>query len=283
MGSKSNSGYDCPVHIERIQVMKLDDAYANATYIEGADAYIPRWAGDAEAFRGALGARAQQGISYGPSPRQVFDFFQPEGVSRGTMIFVHGGYWKAFDASSWSHLAAGALARGWAVAMPSYDLCPDVRIGDITRQIAKSVTRIADRTFGPMALAGHSAGGQLVCRMTDPLILPSEIRTRIKQVVAISPVADLAPLTETSMNDVLQIDAEEALAESPVKMQPPHGLDFTIWVGENERPAFLEQATQLARVWGAKRMVEEGKHHFDIIDAMADPDSEMLRTLLGLK
>lgn len=263
--------------------MKLDDAYANGAYIEGADGYPPRWASEAKAFRDTLGPRAQQAVSYGLSERQAFDMFQPEGVSRGTMIFVHGGYWKALDRSSWSHLAAGALARGWAVAMPSYDLCPDVRIADISRQIAAAVMRIAGRTFGPLALAGHSAGGHLVCRMTDPLILPSEVRERIKQIVAISPVADLAPLMETSMNEVLRIDAAEAQSESLVSMQPPHGLDVSVWVGEMERPAFLEQAEQLARTWGAKRVVEEGKHHFDIIDALADADSAMIKALLGLK
>ena len=190
---------------------KLDDAYANAAYIKDAEAYPAHWEKAAKSFRDSLGARAQEGVSYGPSERQAFDFFQPEGVARGTMIFVHGGYWKAFDRSIWSHLATGALARGWAVAMPSYDLCPDVRIADITRQIAAAVTRVADRTFGPLALAGHSAGGHLVCRMTDPLILPSEIRERIKAIVPISPVADLAPLMDTSMNEILHIDAAEAL------------------------------------------------------------------------
>jgi len=263
--------------------MKLDDAYANGAHIEDAEAYPPRWQAAAQAFRDRLGARAQQGVPYGPSPRQVFDMFQPEGVSRGTMIFVHGGYWKAFDASSWSHLAEGALARGWAVAMPSYDLCPDVRIAAITRQVAAAVTKIADRTFGPLALAGHSAGGHLVCRMTDPLILPSEIRERIKQVVPISPIADLAPLMETSMNDVLGIDPAEAQAESPVNMQPPHGLDVSVWVGGDERPAFLEQAEQLARTWGARRIVEEGRHHFDVIDALIDPEGPMIKAVLGLK
>jgi acetyl esterase/lipase len=265
-------------------MMKLDDAYANGAYIEGADAYPARWADEAKSFREGLGARAQTGVSYGPSARQVFDFFQPEGVARGTMIFVHGGYWKAFDASLWSHLAAGTLARGWAVAMPSYDLCPDVRIADITRQIAAAVTKVAERTFGgPIALAGHSAGGQLVCRMTDPLVLPSDIRDRIKQIVPISPVADLAPLMETTMNEILRIDPAEAQAESPVNMQPPHGLDVTVWVGADERPAFLEQAEQLARAWGARRIVEEGKHHFDVIEGLTDPDGPMVKALLGLK
>ena len=283
MVSKASLGMIVQFAFERTPVMKLDDAYANAAHIPDADAYPPRWSEDAAAFRKKLGARAQTGVSYGPSQRQTFDFFQPEGVARGTVIFVHGGYWKAFDQSDWSHLAAGPLARGWAVAMPGYDLCPDVRIGTITTQIAAAITKIAERTFGPLALVGHSAGGQLVCRMTDPLILPSEIRDRIKQIVPISPVADLVPLMDTTMNEILRIDAAEAQVESPVNMQPPHGRGVTIWVGANERPAFLEQAEGLSRAWGARRVVPEGKHHFDVIDALEDPESDLVKAALGLK
>lgn len=264
-------------------MMKLDDAFANAAYIKDAELYPPRWENAAKSFRDNLGARAQEGVSYGPSARQVFDMFQPEGVARGTVIFVHGGYWKAFDRSLWSHLAAGALARGWAVAMPGYDLCPEVRIADITRQVAAAVTRIAGRSFGPLALAGHSAGGHLVSRMTDPLILASDIRKRITAIVPISPVADLAPLMDTGMNEILRIDVAEAQAESPVNMQPPHGLDVTVWVGADERHVFLDQAGQLARGWGARRVVEEGKHHFDVIDGLTDPEGPMIKALLGLK
>lgn len=260
----------------------LDDAYDNSGHIVGAADFPSRWAEKAAAFRDSLGARAQIGVSYGPSERQVFDFFQPEGVSRGTVIFVHGGYWKAFDARYWSHLAAGALAKGWAVAMPGYDLCPEVRISEITRQIAAAVTEVANRTFGgPISLAGHSAGGHLVSRMTDPLILPAEVRDRIANIVPISAVADLAPLMQTTMNDVLRIDAAEAQVESPVNMSPPHGVNVTVWVGQNERPAFIEQSERFARTWGARLGVVEGKHHFDVIDALEDPDSDMVKALLG--
>lgn len=263
--------------------MTLDDAYANAPYIEGADDYPPRWADRAAALRKELGFRAQIGVSYGPSDRQIYDFFEPEGVSRGTVVFVHGGYWKAFDNSSWSHLAAGALARGWSVAMPTYDLCPDVSIAEIGGQIASALAQIADRTQGTIALAGHSAGGHLVARVMDPLLLGAEVRDRIKQIVSISPVADLEPLMETEMNDILNIDADLAQAESPVNMSPPHGVDVTVWVGGDERPGFLEQAEAFSRAWGAKQIVVDGKHHFDIIEALEDPNSDMIAALLAIK
>ncbi|QUJ76410.1 alpha/beta hydrolase [Sulfitobacter albidus] len=261
--------------------MQNDDAFANGAHIDGAEAYPPRWAAQAAAFRDALGARAQVGVSYGPSSRQTFDIFQPEGVARGTLIFVHGGYWKAFDQSSWSHLAAGALAKGWAVAMPGYDLCPNVRISEITAQIALAVQAIALRSMGPLALAGHSAGGHLVCRMTDPLVLDAETRGRITALAPISPVADLAPLMQTSMNETLRIDAAEAAAESPVNMQPPHGLQVSVWVGADERPVFVEQAQALGRGWGARCHLVEERHHFDVIDALEDPESDLLAALLS--
>ena len=263
--------------------MTLDEAYANADFIEGAADYPPRWAKKAAAFREALGARAQLGVSYGPTDRQAFDFFEPEGVSRGTVMFVHGGYWRAFDRADWSHLAAGPLARGWAVAMPSYDLCPDVSIAQIGGQVARALAKVADRTQGALALAGHSAGGQLVARVMDPLLLGAEVRDRVERIACISPLGDLAPLMDLKLNETWGLDAAQVVTESPVNMTPPHGVDVTVWVGADERPGFLEQAEALSRAWGARQVTIEGAHHFDIIDPLEDPESEMVRTLLGVR
>ena len=196
-------------------------------------------------------------------------------------MFVHGGYWKAFDKSYWSHLAAGPLARGWAVAMPSYDLCPDVRIADISKQVAAALTEIASRTQGPLTLAGHSAGGHLVGRMTDPLLVGSEVRNRISAIVPISPVANLVPLIQTDMNEVLRIDEAEAAAESPINMSPPHGVNVSVWVGADERPAFLEQGEALARAWGGRYVVVPDKHHFDVIDSLSEPEGDLVKAVLG--
>ena len=112
--------------------MDMDLAYANGAFIAGAEGYTPRWAAKAEAFRQALGPRALLDLAYGLGERCRFDLFLPEDAPLGTVVFVHGGYWKAFDRKLWSHLAAGPLARGWAVAMPSYTLAPEARIAQMT-------------------------------------------------------------------------------------------------------------------------------------------------------
>lgn len=98
--------------------MDLDDAYANAAHIPGGADYPDRWAAQAAAFRSI--ARCELDLDYGETDRLRFDLFHPGRLARGVVIFVHGGYWLRFDKSFWSHLAAGPLAQGWAVAMPSY-------------------------------------------------------------------------------------------------------------------------------------------------------------------
>jgi arylformamidase len=45
----------------------------------------------------------------------AYDLFLPEGTPAGLAVFVHGGYWKAFDRSVWSHLARSRKAAISAV------------------------------------------------------------------------------------------------------------------------------------------------------------------------
>ncbi len=262
---------------------ELDDAYANAAHIPGAADYPPRWERAAEALREGLIEQglADLDLAYGDSPRQRFDLFHPGAEPKGLMVFVHGGYWLRFDKSVWSHLAAGALSHGWAVAMPSYDLCPQVRIADITRQVAKAVTASAAMVAGPIVLAGHSAGGHLVTRMLQPGLLPVAVALRLRHVLSISPVSDLRPLMRTSMNADFKLDDASARVESPALMVERLPVPVTIWVGADERPVFLDQARWLAEAWGCGHVVDEGRHHFDVIDALADGHSGMIGCLLG--
>ncbi|WP_204113150.1 alpha/beta hydrolase [Shimia biformata] len=259
--------------------MDYDDAYANAAYIPGAEDYPPRWERDAAAFRAS--SRSEAGISYGAGRREAFDLFLPSGDAKGLLVFVHGGYWLKFHRHHWSHLAAGAVACGWAVAIPSYDLAPTARIATITRQIAAAVTAAAGCVAGPIVLTGHSAGGQLVARMACEGVLPDDVAARVTRVVPISPVTDLREIMKTSMNADLRLDAAEAAAESPHLHQPRGGLEVTVWVGAKERPVFLDQARWLADAWGVDLLIAGGRHHFDVIEALEDKDSLMMRCLLG--
>ncbi len=262
--------------------MRYDDAYRNAKYIPGSGDFPPRWAEAAAAFRERLGPRARPGLRYGAAAAEWFDLFLPEGPAAGLAVFVHGGYWMAFGPRDFSHLAAGALARGWACAMPAYTLAPAARIGGMTRQIAAAVAQLSRDVAGPLVLTGHSAGGHLVARMACAgRALPDAVAARIARVVPISPLADLRPLRETSMNETLGLDAAEALAESPALLPRRPGVAVHVWVGGDERPAFRDQARRLGNAWACPVTVEPGRHHFDVIEGLERPESPLMRALLG--
>lgn len=258
------------------QVTDWDDAYANAAHIAGGAGYPGRWTELAAAFR----------ADHPPQTGTAGDLFRPPGAARGLVIFVHGGYWMHFDPSVWSHLAAGPLAAGWAVAMPAYPLAPGTRIAQITARVATSIATLAAKIDGPIALTGHSAGGHLAARMIcDDGTLPDAVAARIRSCVPISALSDLRPLMRTGMNSTLGIDAAEAALESPALLRPRAGIPVTAWVGGAERPEFIRQSRLLADAWAGlgvatELVVEPGRHHFDVIESLAEPDSALTRRLV---
>lgn len=259
-----------------IPTLDPDRAYQNGAFIAGADAFPPRWKAEAQAFRDGLGSRAELGLTYGPGERHQFDLFSPEGKPNGLLVFVHGGYWRSFNRDMWSHLAAGALAQGWACAMPSYTLAPQARISQMTQEVAQAVKAASVLVAGPVVVTGHSAGGHLSARMgcTD-LDLP-----QVRRVVPISPLSELEPLRQTAMNSDLQIDDDAAAWESPARLALREGCSAHVWVGGDERPAFLWHARTLSEAWACPWTIAPGKHHFDVIDQLTDPASPLLSACL---
>ncbi|GJD49635.1 hypothetical protein OPKNFCMD_2368 [Methylobacterium crusticola] len=264
-----------------------DLAYDNAAAIPDAAAFPPRWAAEAAAFRARLGGagRARLDLPYGAGARHRYDLFLPEGEAAGLVVFIHGGYWRAFDKSVWSHLAAGPLAAGHAVALPSYPLCPDARIAGITADIAAFLERAAAEVPGPIRLCGHSAGGHLAARMLCADV-DLGCAGRIVRAVSISGVHDLRPLLATRMNAVLRLHADEARRESPALREPRPGARLVACAGAGELPEFRRQNLLLANVWhglGAVTAAFEvaGRHHFGIVEDLADPRSALTRAIVG--
>ncbi len=269
--------------------MDWDDAYDNRGHTPGWESYPPRWAEAAAAFRERMSkaGRARLDIPYGTNSRERLDLFLPEGTAQGLAVFVHGGYWRSFSRSDWSHLAEGPLGRGWAVAVPGYTLCPAIRISGITRQVGAAIATAARQMGGPIRLAGHSAGGHLVARMVcKDAPLADSVAGRLASVLTISGVHDLRPLLRTAINEDLRLDRAEAQAESPALLCPREDVPVTCWVGAEERPEFRRQSALLANIWTGCGVVtrlheDAGHNHFTVIEALAEPDSPIVDALLG--
>lgn len=264
-----------------------EDAYTNGGNIARGDRWPDIWVEPAKRYRETLSpGRARLDVAYGPTPRNRLDLFMPEGKPKGLVVFVHGGYWVRFDKSYFSQFAAGPNAAGFAVALPSYTLCPEARIPEIVREVGAAVTHAASLVEGPIYLTGHSAGGHLATRMVcSDTPLAQSLLGRVAHVMSISGVHDLRPLMNVAVNAQLKLDDAAARAESPALLDPLPGVRLTCWVGANERSEFIRQNALLANVWiglgAATAVVEEpDRHHLNVIDGLAEPGHAMTRTLL---
>jgi arylformamidase len=261
--------------------------YNNRARVPEHPSLIAGWARDAQAYRES-GQNLFHAISYRPGARNTIDVF-PSRNEGAVVVFIHGGYWQALDGSFFSHLAAGLNAHGLSVAIPSYDLCPQVSIDDILAQMRMAARELA-RLGRRLVVSGHSAGGHLAAclmatdwRSVDP-VLPQNL---VKAAYAISGLFDLGPLVKTSINNALGLDAAAAERLSPVFWQPPAHGTLDAVVGADESAEYFRQSRMIVDAWrqaGIETRFAEvpGANHFTAIAPLADPNSAMTRRLLEL-
>jgi len=266
-----------------------DDAYENRIHIPDADRHLAAWPKDAATFRRPF-AGTDLNLAYGSSKRTHYDLFTPKGgieAACGLAAFVHGGYWVALSKNDFSHMAAGLLARGWAVAILGYTLAPQARITQITREISTAVEHLGKTGTGPLRLIGHSAGGHLVSRMMcDDITFGPVTTQRLDRVLSVSGLHDLRPLQRLAKNELWQLDDNESHAESPLLRTPRPGIDLVCLAGADERPEFIRQNAILPLAWqglGANchSQLLAGHNHFTIIETMTQPDSRLCELVDG--
>lgn len=255
--------------------LDLEKQYNNRARVPDSAAIIASWARDAAAYREIKPPRV---IAYGDGERHTIDLF--DAGDGPVVMYVHGGYWQAVDKSFHSQQARGLNALGVSVAVPSYDLCPNVRIGDIVEQIRAACAKLNYAVNAPVVASGHSAGGHLAaCMLATEAHVPSAY--------AISGVFELAPLIPTSLNEKLGLDAAEAEALSPLLWPAPKGKTLDAVVGGDESSEFLRQSAAIVAAWGENgvntRYEEiEAANHFTIIAPLVDPSSAMCERLKQL-
>jgi arylformamidase len=274
-----------------------DAEYNNRARVPEHPAIIADYTRDAAAYREAVGARHTV-LRYGDGERHFIDLFGPErpDPDAATIVFVHGGYWQGMHPSLFSHLARGPNAHGITVAMPAYDLCPQVRVGAIVEQLRQACRTLADRApasrapagRGSLVVSGHSAGGHLAACLlaTDWAALGFE-QGLVPAGYAISGLFELKPLVRTRVNDALGLDDDEAERLSPIAWTAPAGAVFDAVVGAAESAEYLRQSASIVERWGRGGVTTRyeavpGANHFTVIGPLADPGSAMTCRLAGL-
>ncbi len=262
----------------------LEAEYNNRARVPEHPLIIESWNRDAAAFRDSATGRFD--LSYGATARTKLDIFLPDvGKPIAITMFIHGGYWQAFDKSSFSHLARGLLAHQIGVAIPSYDLCPEVRMATIVAQMREACQWLSHYYGRSLTVFGHSAGGHLAA-----CLLASDWAGRpdpVAAAYAISGLFELEPLVHTSVNTKLRLSVEEARSLSPILWPAPADKSLVAAVGQLESSEYLRQSRAFCATWaelGAKTRLREvaGANHFTILAPLTDPDSAMTGEVAAL-
>lgn len=278
----------------------LDPAWLESMYdlrarVPGAPRHFERWA------RWSAEARAARpcvlDLRYGDGPGETLDVFPAARAGAPVVVFVHGGFWRAFDKSDHSFVAPPLVDEGCCVVVPNYALCPAVTIPDIALQMVRALAwtwrRIADHGGDParIAVAGHSAGGHLAamllaCRWRDVAAdLPEAL---VGRALAISGLFDLDPIRHVRfLEDSLRLTERDARRASPARMPAPAGRVLHAVAGALETPEFLRNTALIREAWGPEAVpVSEalaGEDHFSILDGLADPGSAVSARLRALR
>jgi arylformamidase len=180
-------------------------------------------------------------------------------------------------------MAAGLNARGVAVAVAGYDLCPQVTIAQIIEQIRMACLFLWRRFGQRLMVYGHSAGGHLSACMVATNWKQLDAKAPSDLVPAgysVSGLFDLKPLVATAMNADFKLNEPAAAQVSPLWWPVPGGRVFDAVVGGAESSEFVRQSKAVAQDWrqrGIETHYEEipGANHFTVLDPLADPGSAM--------
>ncbi|HEY2413564.1 MAG TPA: alpha/beta hydrolase [Pirellulaceae bacterium] len=100
--------------------------------------------------------------------RHVLDVYSPKGAKNAPVVFwIHGGGWQQGDKTGVQIKPQAFMDKGFVFVSTNYRLLPEVDMGTIIRDIAKSIhwvhDHIAEYGGDPKRLLvmGHSAGAQL--------------------------------------------------------------------------------------------------------------------------
>jgi arylformamidase len=234
-------------------------------------------------------------VPYGSSPRERLDIFPGRGRDpHPLLVFIHGGYWRARDKSEFSFVAAPFVASGVTVALPDYDLAPDVTVEKIVQQMLAALAWLfrnarehaIDRRR--IYVAGHSAGAHLAAMMLAALWreygsdLPSDL---VKGGYVVSGIYDLAPLLQVSLNSDLRLDNGSARKVSPLTYRPEHPVALYTAVGAVETDEFKRQCHELRHAWAhcQKEHVEPHScHHLSMLEAIGNKRHPLFQSMLRM-
>ena len=225
-------------------------------------------------------------LTYGDDPSQYGTLHRPSDESRGVVVVIHGGFWKAeYDASLGDPLARDLAGRGWTAWNLEYR-----RVGngggwpETFDDVAAGIDRLADvegLDLSTVVTLGHSAGGHLATW--------AAARGRFEQwrpqqvpVTAVISQAGVLDLTAAAADGLGGGAVEAFLGQPPgpaydlVDPARQLPLDVPVWCvhGSGDTVVPLSQSADYVdaavRAGARAELVEINGDHFTVIDPASE-------------
>ncbi|MEK9969666.1 MAG: alpha/beta hydrolase, partial [Ferrovibrio sp.] len=209
------------------------------------DAYVEKSA----AARTAIGGDFD--LRYGPGPLQTYDLHKPKDPTAGAplVVLIHGGYWRGLDKNTMTFAVPPYTERGAVVVNLNYDLCPQVSLDAIVREMQEALVHIAGEAAewgaDPQKLhvVGHSAGAHLAAMMVAaPWPKDLGAQPPVASLGLISGVFSLEPVLHISVNESIRLDGAMAARNSVTNFPPKIKGPILVSCGDAEPDAWQAQS-----------------------------------------
>ncbi|GHE21789.1 alpha/beta hydrolase [Halomonas urumqiensis] len=273
---------------------ELDKAYDQRAWVSNVGEFIQGWVSRSEEARTRF---ERQTFRYGPSEREVLDLFAADQSDAPTLMFIHGGAWRAGSKEAYSLLADAFVPYGANVLVLNFDNIPDARLPDMAEQVRRAIVWTHENAAAlgldaeQLYITGHSSGGHLagVMLTTDWAEhgLPMDA---LKGGMPVSGMFDLEPVMLSARSEYVDLDEAEEAALSPMRHLHEVRAPITLAYGGEETPEFQRHSRDFHEALAQSPYAEAllflpELNHFEMMDSLADPDGDVAkaaREMMGL-
>lgn len=237
--------------------------------------------------------------AYGPSQFEGLDLYRTR-AGQGhapTMIYIHGGAWRAGSAAGAASMAENFVAGG--ANLVSLDFINVIQSGGSLHAMAEQVRRGVAWVYqnakklkidpNRIYVSGFSSGGHLcgvvITTNWAQMGLPSDF---IKGAVCASGMYDLYPVSLSARNLYVDFQLDDTIYKlSPVNHIQNIHFPVVLSIGTKETPEFQRQSKDFAAALQAagkevKLIVAPGYNHFEHNETFANPYGPLGRASLEL-
>jgi arylformamidase len=270
---------------------ELDLAYSQRHWAENADQILGRWSSAVAAIRAA--SPGYREFRYGPQADELIDLYPAPGRPRHAHFHIHGGAWRAQSKSDCAFLAPLMRAADLNFVVPGFGNLPQHRLPQVLANLIRALRWTYDNQIRTgraekILISGHSSGAHMAAllAMQDWAALGVDAAAFLG-FVCISGPYDLEPVLLSSRRSYIELSEAEARQMSPILHAGRSCLPLHLLYGSRESPEFIRQSRAFAKALESENKLAAcveilGKNHFEIMDALADPNEAVAQYVLKL-